>query len=168
MADPQVEDGFVRISNELLEALCKIKIPSEARRVLDVIFRKTYGFNKKEDEISLSQFNKATNILIPNVVRAIKTLKSMNLINKTKKYYITTYSIQKDCDKWYDLSTIEHDTISPDSCQEAPQSTIEHDSESTIEHDRYNRHLLKTNKRQEILKKSQKPKTPWDDDYVGF
>lgn len=47
MANPQCENGFTKIANELMEALAKIRIPGEARQVLDVIFRQTYGWNKK-------------------------------------------------------------------------------------------------------------------------
>ena len=52
MAMPQVENGYTRIANELLEALAKIRIPGEARQVFDVIMRKTYGF-RKSDPIAL-------------------------------------------------------------------------------------------------------------------
>ena len=56
MASPQLKDGYVAIANEIMDALAHIRIPGEARQVLDVILRKTYGWKKKEDEISLSQF----------------------------------------------------------------------------------------------------------------
>ena len=56
MANPQKENGYTAIANEIMEALCRHRIPGEDRQVLDVIFRKTYGFNKIEDYISLSQF----------------------------------------------------------------------------------------------------------------
>jgi hypothetical protein len=48
MANPQAEHGHVDIANEIMEALAKISIPSEARRILDFILRKTYGWHKKE------------------------------------------------------------------------------------------------------------------------
>jgi len=46
MANPQIENGYVKIANELMEFLCKTKIPSECRRVLDTVFRCTYSWNK--------------------------------------------------------------------------------------------------------------------------
>lgn len=82
MANPQTENGFTRIANELLAALASIRIPGEAMQVLLVIVRKTYGFNKSADAIPLSQFTKATGISRQNVQRAIKKLLDMNLIHR--------------------------------------------------------------------------------------
>lgn len=82
MANPQIENGYTRISNEILEALARIRIPGEAMQIFLVIIRKIYGFQKKKDVIALSQFCLATGIQKPNVVRAIKQLQTMNLVIK--------------------------------------------------------------------------------------
>ena len=70
MVSPQLENGYIRISTEVWQALCKIRIPGEARQVLDAIIRKTWGWNKKEDRISLSQFVDATGLKKDKVIRA--------------------------------------------------------------------------------------------------
>ena len=62
MANPQKENGFTSIANEILEALARVDLPSYERRVVDVIIRKTWGFVDKNgkhkiwDRISYSQF----------------------------------------------------------------------------------------------------------------
>ncbi len=99
MANPQ-PDEFTRISNELLDALCKTRLSGESRQILDVIFRKTYGYRKKKDSISLTQFSELTNIPLKNCPRAIKKLKNLNMIIINKNGYISEYSIQKDYEKW--------------------------------------------------------------------
>ncbi|MCK6470063.1 MAG: replication protein [Candidatus Brocadia sinica] len=104
MASPQCEDGYTKVANELLEALARIRIPGEARQVLDVIFRKTYGFSKKEDAISLSQFCLATGILKPNVCASLKQLREMNLIIQKDNGIANIYSINKDYTSWKPLS----------------------------------------------------------------
>jgi len=104
VANPQVENGYTKIANEVLEALARIRIPGEARQVLDVILRKTYGFQKKEDVIALSQFCLATGINKPNVFRAIKQLQVMNLIIKNDNANLQTYRINKDYSQWKPLS----------------------------------------------------------------
>ena len=111
MASPQKENGYVPIANEIFEALCRTRIPGEARQVLDVIIRKTYGWGKREDMISLSQFVEATGIKTPNVCRGLNLLYSMNLIIKKDNGVIekdnakgATYSFQKDFEKWKPLS----------------------------------------------------------------
>ena len=49
MASPQIEDGYTKIANELLEAISKVNLSSYEFRVIMAIIRKTYGFNKKSD-----------------------------------------------------------------------------------------------------------------------
>lgn len=102
MANPQTTTGFVRISTELFDALCKIRISGEARQMLDVIIRKTYGFNKKEDRIATSQFMQLTGMTRIAIYKARKKLQEMRLITVSKKgdSQVLIYSIQKDYDKW--------------------------------------------------------------------
>ena len=104
MVNPQLEDGYTPIANEILEALSKIRIPGEAGQCLHFIIRKTYGYGKKEDWISLSQFVEGTNLLKPTVSRALRKLLGMNMIIKKDNGVGVTYGIQKDCDKWKPLS----------------------------------------------------------------
>jgi phage replication O-like protein O len=104
MASPQIENGYTKIANELMEALTRIRIPGEAMQILLFIFRKTYGFNKKHDAISLSQFHLATGINTPNICRAIKTLIAMNIIIKKDNQHATEYRINKDYASWKPLS----------------------------------------------------------------
>lgn len=113
MASPQKENGYTPIAHEIMEALAKIKIPGQARQILDVIFRKTYGWGKCADKISLKQFVELTGLPKVRVCRGIQNLLSMNLITKngnaishfTKNGndYDVIYGIQKDYDKWQTL-----------------------------------------------------------------
>lgn len=104
MANPQKEDGYTAIANELMDALAKIRISGEARQVLDVIFRKTYGYNKKEDMISLSQFSAATGISKSHIIRATKKLTEMNIIiSKKGNRQIVKYRINKNFELWNPL-----------------------------------------------------------------
>ncbi|MEW6215417.1 MAG: replication protein [Nitrospirota bacterium] len=104
MANPQLEDGYTKIANELLEALGRIRIPGEAMQVLLFIIRKLYGFHKKEDIIPLSQFCLATGLSKSSTVRAINKLISMNVIYKKVKGKVVKYRINKDFDTWKPLS----------------------------------------------------------------
>lgn len=98
--NPQLEDGYVRIANELYEALARIRIPGEARQVLDVIIRKTYGFNKKADWISFSQFMQATGLSKSHIQRALSRLLDMNIVTKKGSLYTPTYGLQKSYGSW--------------------------------------------------------------------
>ncbi len=98
MADP-----FTQIPNELLEALARLRIPGEPRQVLDVILRRIYGFHKKLDAISLSQFCLATGLKRNTVCKAIKKLLFMNLITKKGTTTSTIYAVNKDFETWKPL-----------------------------------------------------------------
>lgn len=111
MSNPQLENGYVRIATELWEALCRIRIPGEARQILDFIIRKTYGFQKRSDRIALSQFVEGTGISKPHVVRGLRKLESMNMIViKTDNAIaqkgngnIVSYSLNKAYTDWMPL-----------------------------------------------------------------
>ena len=102
---PQLENGYTRIANEVLEALAKIRISGEARQMLDVIIRKTYGFNKKMDSIPTSQFVELTGLSPTSVHKARKKLLELNLITITKKgnSQVLNYSFQKNYKRWQPL-----------------------------------------------------------------
>ena len=86
MAKPQKENGFVPIANELVEQLAKVNLSSYAWRTLLALLRKTYGWNKKCDRISISQFQELTGISRRHQSRAIKYLVDRNIIIKMETY----------------------------------------------------------------------------------
>lgn len=106
MASPQLENGHVRIANELWDALAAYRIPGEQRQCLDVIIRKTYGFKKKQDAIALSQFVEMTGMNKPAVVRALNGLLSKKIIAIIKKDNAPAhiYEFIKDYNEWTPLS----------------------------------------------------------------
>lgn len=83
VSNPQLEDGFTPIANTIMEALARTRFSGYERSVLDFLFRKTYGWSKKSDLISLGQFVDATGILKPHIVRTIKRLLGRDIIHKT-------------------------------------------------------------------------------------
>jgi phage replication O-like protein O len=106
MANPQIENGYTKIANEIMDALCRMRIPGEERQILDCIFRKTYGWNKCEDAISLSQFVDMTSMKKPNIIRAINGLLSKKIITVIEKDNkpAKVYKFNKDHSQWQSLS----------------------------------------------------------------
>jgi phage replication O-like protein O len=102
MANPQAENGHVDIANEIVEALGRYRIPGEAMQCLWVVFRKTYGWKKTEDEISLSQFSAMTGLSRSSTVRAVKLLvtKKILLCYKEVTTYANKYKFNKNFDTW--------------------------------------------------------------------
>lgn len=70
--------------------------------MLDVIIRKTYGFNKKEDKIATSQFMDMAGLSRIAVYKARKKLREMNLIAISQKGDTQTlgYKFNKHYDEW--------------------------------------------------------------------
>jgi phage replication O-like protein O len=99
MPNPQAENGHIDIANQIAEALYKTNLSAYESRLLWFIFRKTYGWHKKKDRISYSQFAE-TGIARRHTQRTIKQLKGRNIINVTASGQKIEYSFQKDYTKW--------------------------------------------------------------------
>jgi len=54
MANPQPEDGHIDIANEIAEKLARTQLSGTEHKIIWAIWRKTWGWHKKEDRISLS------------------------------------------------------------------------------------------------------------------
>lgn len=106
MASPQKENGYTPIANEILEALARQRINSDAWKLIMVIFRKTYGFRKKQDKIALSQFVLATQLTKSAVCRGLNRLKDMNIIIRIANDDCTIYRFNKDFDTWKPLAKL--------------------------------------------------------------
>jgi len=100
VVNPQKEDGFTPIANEIMEALARTSLSDRESRILCVILRRTYGWNKKQDRISLSQFSKMTGIAIPNCSITLERLALRRIIIRGNNVFARTYSIQKNYGKW--------------------------------------------------------------------
>lgn len=99
------ENRYTQIPNEIMEAFARININGEAMRILLIIIRKTYGFHKRWDYISLSQFAASSGLKKPNIVRAINKLKELNLIIiETDNDGLPKYRLNKDFESWKPLS----------------------------------------------------------------
>ena len=102
MASPQLENGYTRISNELLDAICKLNLSGNEFKILFFIIRQTYGYNHKEHELALSFISKGVNVLPPHVSRALKKMSDLNVITIQAAHGIKPQiiSLQKDYTKW--------------------------------------------------------------------
>lgn len=97
MASPQKENGHTSIANEILEQIVATPLPAREIQMLFFIIRKTYGYQKKGDRISLSQFEKALKISRPQVSKYLKNLIARGMVVRTPLLVI---SFEKDYEKW--------------------------------------------------------------------
>ena len=74
MANPQKENGYLSIANEIVDRLIGLGLSGREYEVVLFVIRKTYGFNKKEDRIAISQFERGLGIHRSTACKLINSL----------------------------------------------------------------------------------------------
>lgn len=106
MASPQKENGYAEIANELLDAYAKYFPGHGEGQVLIAIIRKTYGWHKKEDKISVSQIEDLTGLSRRRVIVCIQNLEAKRMIEIQRKRgrgninLPNTIKLQKNHELW--------------------------------------------------------------------
>jgi len=102
MANPQIEDGYTKIANDIMDALIAANLSGQEMRVALFVIRKTYGFNKTEDYISLSQIMKALGILKVRASQVVTSIVLMKILTVTENINGLTkkYKFNKNFDEW--------------------------------------------------------------------
>lgn len=80
--NPQKEDGYTPIANELLEALLKADFSKRQLLVIMAIARMTYGYSRKADALSGWQIASMINVDRSHVSKTLNELQELNVINK--------------------------------------------------------------------------------------
>jgi len=113
---PQVEDGFVRIASELYDAILLADFSKRELLVLMAIIRKTYGFNKKTDDLTNTMLAAMTGLDRANVSRAIDSLQERGVITVASGHFGKVLGVQKNYRTWaaetpakYDAKTARND-----------------------------------------------------------
>ena len=79
-----IEDGnYFPIKNEIIEALIGSTLNGRELQLVLTIIRKTYGFQKKEDTIPLSQISSLMGVDRRNLQRVLRRLVAKNIITRT-------------------------------------------------------------------------------------
>jgi len=141
MAKPQLEDGHTKIANEIVEALARVNLSAYESRVLWCIFRKTYGWNKKSDRISYSQFQEVTGMDRRHLGRTLRLLIERQMITCQGEGQQLEYAIQKDWEQWREANNTHHELL-PKGATEEPRSTIAKGGNSETD----NNHCLRGDK----------------------
>ena len=100
MTTPQIENGFTMIANELLEAILGGGFSHREQSVIFTIIRKTYGYAKKEDDMSAAQIGALCGVARQHVTSTLNALASRNVISKRAGRFGMIIGIQKDHRKW--------------------------------------------------------------------
>jgi phage replication O-like protein O len=104
----QIENGHTKIVNELLEQLVKACLLGSEYQVIFFVIRKTYGWQKTEDFVSLTQFELGTSLSRPTIVKTIKNLVYRNILVKRSLpgRHENAYKINKYWNTWVVNTTL--------------------------------------------------------------
>lgn len=133
MADVQPENGYTKIAHELLERLALTKLSPTQYRIILAVWRYTYGFNRKEHEMSLTFISNAIGADKRNIQRELKGLEEMKIIHqevKSGSYRKITFN--KNYDEWIGKTAIGRITIGETTIGENDNTTIGETNNGTI------------------------------------
>lgn len=154
----QVDDGdFTRLHNTILEKLALARFSASEYRCLMFLFRRTYGWQKKEDAISLAQWAEGTGIDPEkhrrNVLRTLQGLIEKRVIYAKEhgSNHPATWGFNKHFDEWDALlfpPTVVSRDNSPESTVVSRDNTsvVSRDNKTVVSGDNHKR-------KKEILKK---------------
>ncbi|EBU6613687.1 replication protein [Salmonella enterica subsp. enterica serovar Derby] len=94
-----LDDGFTRIANEILEAVMHAGLSQHQLLVFMAVMRKTYGFNKKSDWVSNEQISELTGILPHKCSAAKSALVKRGILTQTGR----VIGINKTVSEWSSL-----------------------------------------------------------------
>ena len=112
MASPQKENGHLRMATELVLVFCIYRLSGQEWQVLWVILRKTWGWNKKKDRISLSQISELTSMNRPGVVRILNKLIKRGVLKKENSAGINAYTFNKNYEEWQGMTKAAMEVLS--------------------------------------------------------
>lgn len=99
-AAPQLEDGYTRLANELLEAILGLGFTQRQMLVVLAVIRKTYGYGKKQDDMSAAQIGQICKMERNHVTEVIGQLVQMNVLTRASGSYGLVLGINKRHSQW--------------------------------------------------------------------
>ncbi|CAG9621829.1 replication protein [Sutcliffiella rhizosphaerae] len=121
MANVHPEKGFTRIAHEILEQTMKIKLSPTQHKIILAVWRYTYGFNRKDHEMSLSFLSEATDVHKQRIKPDLDKIIDRNILiitqeNSARKSRRISYN--KEYDQWDKLESAKILTVSKTAYQE--------------------------------------------------
>jgi phage replication O-like protein O len=126
LADVQLEHGYTTIAHEILEATMKLKLSPTQFKIIMAVWRFTYGFHRKDHDMSLSFLAEAIGAHKQAVKKDLDKLIDMKIIEVTED---STYSksrriaFNKNYDSWNCLQSAKQHTVSQTTDTPVSQTT---------------------------------------------
>ena len=99
---PQVEDGYTRLANALIESLARARLNGRELSVALAVVRLTYGFQKRSDRIAASQLASLTGIPAKKIGPLLASLEAKHVlvVERRGSGRIPTLGIDKRTTRW--------------------------------------------------------------------
>lgn len=111
MAKPQIERGYTPIANELLEVILRARFQYQELKILLAIARMTYGWSKKEAQISYGALARAIMYHRNNVVASCLRLERDKVLKIGRgggKFQTNVVSINKNYEEWLNRELVDN------------------------------------------------------------
>ncbi len=82
---PQLENGYTKIADTILERIAQEKLNGTQLRILLIVWRSTYGWGKKSYSLSESYLSKATGIHKQQIKRELKSMINEGILIEVEK-----------------------------------------------------------------------------------
>ena len=99
-AGPQLEEGYCRIANELFDAIMLAPLSKRELLVMFAVIRKTYGYGKKSDDMTMMQIAKLTALPRQHVGQTVRGLAARSMILIRDGKFGKVIEIQKKHALW--------------------------------------------------------------------
>ncbi|SQC34254.1 phage replication protein O, N-terminal domain [Kluyvera cryocrescens] len=96
----ELDNGYLRLANQIQDALCIVELSGREFRVLNAIVRLTYGWSKKSDRIANSLIADKTTLKVKHVSEAVLSLAYRNIIILRRIGQTRYIGINTCLDKW--------------------------------------------------------------------
>ena len=98
--NPQLEDGYIRIANELFGAILRYPFTAGQMRVALCVMLKTYGWNRKQSPVTARAIADLTGLDLRYVKKVLNVLVSDKVITKEKNANSNILGINKHYTRW--------------------------------------------------------------------
>jgi phage replication O-like protein O len=130
LADVQYENGFTKVAHKILEETMKLKLSPTQFKIILAVWRYTYGFNRKDHEMSLTFLAEAIRAHKQGVKKDLDKLIEMKILIVTEE---STFSksrkiaFNKNYDSWINLQSVKQHTVS-----QIADSTVSQTTDSPV------------------------------------
>lgn len=96
MASPQLENGFTRIANELLEVFIRFPFSQRQLRLVLALARATYGWQSKKARLPKLRLARLTGMRPDHVYRGLRELRAMKVVTEQDR----VMGLNKNYEEW--------------------------------------------------------------------